>query len=182
MINIVSGLSKSQVKAIVKITSSKELIGRTPLQGLCYRESDKIWYCTDGYVASVWHMNDKGEDTIELREDSLPACDVIVPYQKLKAWLANAKAKDVLVWADLVSMCEEEKSVDMLSVMGDDGPADHAYIDPKRLAMLLPLFEYYTDFKYVKRGAHEQALKIELVNSNGYLSPKQVGMVMGMRR
>lgn len=182
MIGIKMGLSKSQVRAIVKIASSKSLVGRDALQGLCYHAQTKVWYVTDGYVASAWHMDDKGERTIEIKPEALPEADAIIPYPKLKAWLANAKAKDVLAWPDLKEMAEPNRSPDMLSMMGNDGPADHAYIDPARLALLLPLFEYHTDIKMVKRGQTVQALRIELVNDQDYMSPKQEGMAMGMQK
>lgn len=182
MINIIGGLSKSQVKAIVKIASSKVLVGREALQGLCYHAPTKVWFVTDGYIACVWHMDDKGEDTIEVAPEGLPEESAIVPYQKLKAWLANAKAKDTLVWSDLKDMAEPNNSVDMLAVMRDEGATDQAYIDPSRLALLLPLFEYYTNIRAVKCGRTVQALRVELVNQQEYMSPKQEGILMGMKK
>lgn len=182
MINIVDGLSKAQVKQIVKIATDKALAGREPLQGLCYNAEHKVWYITNGYVASVWYMQDDGDDTIHIISEGLPKEDSIVKYIALKAWLANAKAKDKLRWADLKDMAKPNRSVDILAVMRDEGTADNAYVNPKQLALLLPLFEYATTFTNVKRSDKIQMMKLELVNDRDYMSAKQVGLVMGLVR
>lgn len=182
MVEIITGLSKTQVKQVVKITSDRGLLGRRALQGLMYNAEDKAWAVCDGYVASVWLMDETDNAStlnVAVRDDMLPQKSGVVDYAHLKAWLANAKKSDRLQFTDLTEWVEEMDVPSVKNLLPTE-QAGSGKIDPAMLARVLPLFE-----RPVEMGVYNynsgKAIKLELINCETYISPKQYGLIMGVK-
>lgn len=179
MANIIEGLTKNQVKQIVKISKKKELSGRTNLQGLLYQSEYKYLFVTDGYIAVSWDMN-------SLLTDILPTEDVRISYQSLNAWCANSKPKDILKWTELFDMAKPEPVPDMHSIIDkfnytDDLPASR--VNPALLGEILPLFSEPVDISVVAEYKNTSpAVKLVMDESKYDIKYNQTGVIMGIKK
>lgn len=136
MAKIIEGLTKSQVKQIIKLSKQKSLVGRTSLQGLAYEAETKTLNFTDGYILVSWDMH-------KIIEDFLPEENTLLHYKKLNEWVVNAGAKDVYKWGDMLKK-SEPANVPALKHIAENfevisGETLTARINPQLLVNLMPL-------------------------------------------
>lgn len=106
------GLTKKQVKYIIKLSKRKELVGRTDLQGFVWEAESKTLSNSDGYYAVSWDLS-------KLCDEVLPKEDGLISYQKLNSWQVNASSKDILKWEELLAMIGTNIKVPAISKVLD---------------------------------------------------------------
>lgn len=97
------GLTKSQVKNIIKLGKQHHLYERPLLQTLQYRADSKMLFFTDGFLLYVWDLT---------RADDIPAEDVVVSRSAMLAWASEAKAKDIWYFQTLLREGKPDNTVD----------------------------------------------------------------------
>lgn len=164
------GLTKKQVKQIVKITGQKHLSTRPYLQGLGFNQAENVWYATDGYVLCYWKM-----DNVDF--ENLPCEDGIVFDNELKRWLATAKNSDELRWGDLVSMITPHSVVNPCSLLKDSikDEAHQGSLNPRLLEMLTPLFPDKVEYDVANWQDRTTAIRL---TAKGEV--EQVGLALGL--
>lgn len=179
-VTVVEGLTKNQVKQIIRITKKKELAGRTALQGLLYQSNKKFLFVTDGFTAVTWTLD-------KIVEDCLPKEDVRISYQSLNAWVANASAKDILKWDDLLAMGKPEQVPEMWDIIDKYScyaPQEKvARLNPFLFAEVLPLFDSRVDLRLASEYPNTTpAVRLFADESHLSISFKQQAIIMGVKK
>lgn len=167
------GLTKNQVKNIIKVAKHKDLEYRRGLQGLIYEAEAKLLSVTNGFFAYSWSLQDYSGD--------LPEKDMLIHYTKLNAWQVNAKAKDILSFGELLETMAEPYTIPKVSIIIKDGikePKDGETI------IHLPVMNTVCD---IAEGKKVVFTTKEINGANGYfgktvntLYPQTI-IIMGMR-
>lgn len=177
MIHITDGLTKNQVKQIVKIAKGKRISTHIELQGLIYEAETKLLTITDGYVAVSW-------DLTAVAPEALPNEDTTVHFTKLNEWLVNATAKDVFTW-DKVKEIGEYHSIPLMSqIYGGMETAkenESSRLDPDFFSLIAPLFLSPVNVKTIMLNS-VSSIYFTVEPKHDDIDYKQTGIIMGMKK